>query len=65
MHYCVIFKEKSVTVDLVPSFREVMKGLADIVAGTFSPGNSQMRCSTFPGQSLSAFTKVGMGALGR
>ncbi|KAF9513153.1 hypothetical protein BS47DRAFT_1362609 [Hydnum rufescens UP504] len=37
MHYHIVFEEKGVTVDLLPSFHDVMKALADTVIGAFLP----------------------------
>jgi hypothetical protein len=36
-HYCIIFEEKGVPIDKVRKLADVMRGLGDIVAGTFSP----------------------------
>jgi hypothetical protein len=40
-HYRIVFEEKGVTIDLVPSVRDVMRALAHIVTGEFSPCYSQ------------------------
>jgi hypothetical protein len=40
-HYHIIFKEKGVTIDLIPSLPEVMKVLTETVTGAFSSDNSQ------------------------
>ena len=40
-HYRIVFKEKGVTIDLIPSLPEVMKVLTETVTGAFSSDNSQ------------------------
>ena len=39
-HYRIVFKEKGVTIDLIPSLPEVMKVLTETVTGAFSSDNS-------------------------
>jgi hypothetical protein len=41
-HYRIVFKEKGVTIDLIPSLPEVMKVLTETVTGAFSSDNLQL-----------------------
>ena len=42
IHYSIVFKEKGVTIDLIPSLPKVMKVLTETVTGAFSSDNSQL-----------------------